>query len=53
MDLHQDSNGSADSQSDGLINGNGTCLPAAKVPELTKLNSLEVNNLLLFFFPFH
>nr|KAJ0201968.1 hypothetical protein LSAT_V11C600301210 [Lactuca sativa] len=41
MDLHQDSNGSADSQSDGLINGNGTCLPAAKVPELTKLNSLE------------
>lgn len=41
MELHPDTNGSSNSQSDGFINGNGTCLPASKVPELTKLNSLE------------
>lgn len=47
MDLHSDTNGSANGQSDGLINGNGgivengTHLSVTKVPELTKLNSLQ------------
>ena len=61
MDLHPGTNGTANSQSDGLNStngGNGVVedgkrVHSAKVPELTKLNSLEVTNLLLFLFLNH